>query len=170
MWVADSRADTVTRIDPTTNRKVGRPIKVGRGPQGVVGGGAVWVANFHTTRCRGSIRPPTGSWRPSRPVTGPDVALGEGGLWVPNVNDRTVVKVDPARTAWSAARSDWRRALGHRGGEGSVWVTNSGDGTLQRIDPDTMKIEDEPPKSARSPPPSRSAKARSGWRWRGGTS
>jgi DNA-binding beta-propeller fold protein YncE len=63
---------------------------------------------------------------------------------VVNVNDRTVVKIDPAQN----------RVVGKPvplGGEpsaiavgdGSVWVTDVFAGTLKRIDPDGMSIEDE---------------------------
>ena len=45
IWVANSRDDTVSRIDPVT-RAVDARIEVGRMPSGIaVGAGAVWVAN-----------------------------------------------------------------------------------------------------------------------------
>jgi peptide/nickel transport system substrate-binding protein len=45
VWVADTLADTLVRIDPTADSAT-TPIRVGRGPRGVaVGAGSVWVAN-----------------------------------------------------------------------------------------------------------------------------
>jgi YVTN family beta-propeller protein len=46
VWVTNADANTVTRIDAETAKVVGKPIPVGRGPQGIaVAGGSVWVAN-----------------------------------------------------------------------------------------------------------------------------
>ena len=48
MWVANFGADTVSHIDPSTNRTVGDAFAVGTAPASVaVGEGAVWVANAH---------------------------------------------------------------------------------------------------------------------------
>ena len=47
VWVVNSRSNTVTRIDPRTNRVSGGPIAVGRNPIGITATeGAIWVTNF----------------------------------------------------------------------------------------------------------------------------
>jgi YVTN family beta-propeller protein len=46
VWVADSIASTVTRIDPTTNRPSGEPIDVASNPYGVdTNGDDVWITS-----------------------------------------------------------------------------------------------------------------------------
>lgn len=46
VWATNYARDAVTRIDAATGRRVGRPIRTGPDPKGVVAGaGAVWVAN-----------------------------------------------------------------------------------------------------------------------------
>ena len=46
MWVANAKDNTVSQIDPKTNRVVGRAIPVGDDPIGIAfGNGAVWTAN-----------------------------------------------------------------------------------------------------------------------------
>jgi streptogramin lyase len=47
VWVANRSHDTVTKIDPKSNKVVGKPIVVGGEPGDVaVGLGALWIANF----------------------------------------------------------------------------------------------------------------------------
>jgi YVTN family beta-propeller protein len=47
VWVASYNDGSLTRIDPRTNRAVGRPIQVGGGPNDVAfSHGAVWVTDF----------------------------------------------------------------------------------------------------------------------------
>ena len=46
VWVANTRGDTVSRIDPVTHLLLGEPIQVGAGPGGIdAGTDTVWVAN-----------------------------------------------------------------------------------------------------------------------------
>jgi DNA-binding beta-propeller fold protein YncE len=46
VWVADSIASTLTRIDPETNAPVGPPIRVATNPYAVdVAGTDVWVTS-----------------------------------------------------------------------------------------------------------------------------
>ena len=47
VWVVNSKSNTVTPIDPTTNRVSGAAIPVGQNPIGITATkGAVWVTNF----------------------------------------------------------------------------------------------------------------------------
>jgi YVTN family beta-propeller protein len=127
IWLADRAANTITEIDPSTNRRL-RTITVGRGPTAVaVGPGSVWVADFDddtVTRIhiRGHLRPVT-----TKKISigdGPvDVAVAEGGVWVANSRDGTVSRIDPSRNAVvatiEAGNEPRRLALA----EGMVWVS-----------------------------------------------
>ena len=47
VWVVNSGSNTVTRIDPATDRVDGAPIAVGRDPLGITATAeALWVTNF----------------------------------------------------------------------------------------------------------------------------
>jgi YVTN family beta-propeller protein len=46
VWVVNSGSNTVSRIDPATDRVAGAPIVVGQNPIGIaLGKRAIWVAN-----------------------------------------------------------------------------------------------------------------------------
>jgi YVTN family beta-propeller protein len=47
VWVVNSKSNTVTRIDPKTNRVAGAPVPVGDNPIGLASSkDALWVTNF----------------------------------------------------------------------------------------------------------------------------
>ncbi len=122
VWVADSEANTVTRIDPTG---LLTPITVGEGPGAIaVGQGGVWVADSlgdSVTR----IDPGTDAVTTSITV-GADpvgIAVGVGSVWVANGGDGTVTRID-ALTASSLKTIDVggspQGVVVH---DGKVWVT-----------------------------------------------
>ncbi len=94
VWVTDSEANTVTRIDPTG---LSTPVPVGHGPSGiVVGAGGVWVADTlddAIVRIDPSTRAVTAMIPVGRAPTG--VAVGAGSVWVANSGGGTVTRIDP---------------------------------------------------------------------------
>jgi YVTN family beta-propeller protein len=82
IWVGNSLADSVIRIDPSTNRLAGT-FPTGRTPAAVaVGAGAVWVANSRdgtVTRYEPKTADISTIKVGGTPV---DLAVGEGGVWV----------------------------------------------------------------------------------------
>jgi YVTN family beta-propeller protein len=97
IWMTDTDADNVTRIDPTG---LATSIAVGHYPTGIaIGYGGVWVADYADDDVR-RIDPGTEAVTTTIPVgsapTG--VATGGGGVWVANSGDGTVTRIDP-RTA-----------------------------------------------------------------------
>ena len=127
VWLANRAANTITEIDPSTNRLL-RDITVGRAPTAVaVAFGSLWVANFaDDTIWRVEI---SGRLKPVTHVEigvgdGPvDVASGEGALWVANSLDGNVSRIDPRRNVvvqTSPVGNEPRRLAV---GEGAVWVT-----------------------------------------------
>ena len=93
-----------------TNKLVGRPVLVGRGPRGVaVGEGAVWVA---TGEGKGVSRvdPSSRARRAHQIRLGRfchDVAVAGGSVWVTNPKESTVMRIDPD-TNRPAGRADHR--------------------------------------------------------------
>ena len=83
VWVANSLGNTVSQIEPATNRVV-RRIRVGEDPVAVAaGGGAVWVTNYKDGTVS-RLDPRQGRVVATIPVgPNPDhVAVGDGGVWV----------------------------------------------------------------------------------------
>jgi YVTN family beta-propeller protein len=94
VWVTDSEANNVTRVDPTG---LVTAQAVGHGPSGIaVGKSAVWVAD---TRDNTLIRidPNTKAQTSTIPVgrSPAGVSLGAGSVWVANAGDGTVMRIDP---------------------------------------------------------------------------
>jgi YVTN family beta-propeller protein len=94
VWVSDSGADNVTRVDPTG---LVSSLAVGHDPSGIaVGEGGVWVAETGDDKLV-HIDPSTRAVRATIPVgnapTG--VSLGAGSVWVANSGDGTVTRIDP---------------------------------------------------------------------------
>jgi YVTN family beta-propeller protein len=162
IWVTNSAGgvlrterddDTVSRIDPASNRTVGAPIVVGGEPTGVaIGAGAVWVAN-------------RGSWTVIRidPATNrlvgqtleldhkiEKVAVGAGAAWVTVSEEPELVRIDvqsvlrlrgqTGQTIDSDTIHVGERPSDVAVGADAVWVTNFGDDTVSRIDPQTREV------------------------------
>src|SRR5215217_7816425 len=88
VWVANSGGggDSVARIDPRTNRRVGRPVRTGASPQSLAtGGGSLWVAN-HDVATVTRIELASGKVVADIPVPSEPhrVAYGAGATWVGN--------------------------------------------------------------------------------------
>ncbi len=145
VWVANTGDETVTRLDPTTGEREGRPIPVGEDPRAIAaGGGAVWVANFGD----GSVsRIDTATNRPGPPIPvgrGPtDVIVGGGIAWVATQRDR-VVRLDAATGNPAGAPVRVRSGGSLETGIGRLWVLDPGDGTVRSIDTASSRLVDNP--------------------------
>jgi YVTN family beta-propeller protein len=138
IWAVTSvSAPMLFKIDPTTNRVIGRmKLPATAIPSGVaVGVGAVWVANLlddTVLRIEGRLQSDSSlsQWETLEVVAripvgqGPsDIAVGEGAVWVANYLDGTVSRIDPATNAVAEAFPVGRWPDHVAVGEGSVWVT-----------------------------------------------
>ncbi len=98
VWVANTRTDTVSRVNPATRTLFGEPIAVGAGPGGIdAGTETVWVANSRDgTLTRIEIES-------GEPVGGPvgiganpgAVVVGEEAVWVADNGEGTVTRIEP---------------------------------------------------------------------------
>ncbi len=138
LWVTEASEDTLSAIDPASNRVVGRPLRVGDEPWGVTSDGdVVWVVNANDrTLVRVDAR--TGRMR------GGPVALGGSPLVVAAVadavwvaGDEGITRIDPRR-----ARASGRSLLGVENansiaaGAGGVFIPDYDDGTVSLVVPD----------------------------------
>jgi len=152
VWVPNSGGggDSVTRIDPQTNRPAGRPVTTGASPQSLaVGGGSLWVAN-HDARTVTRIDQASGNVVADIPVPSEPhrVAYGAGAAWVGNWHDNSVSRIDPQsnRVVGSPIPIGSHHAGNLVVGAGSVWVTSdyrvdgaAEDVVVVRIDPHTNR-------------------------------
>jgi YVTN family beta-propeller protein len=141
VWVTDTDADNVTRVDPTG---LLTQVPVGSGPTGIaVGDGAVWVADsLDDTVERISLA--TNSVTTTIPVgrSPSGVAFGAGSVWVANSGDGTVTRIDPASDKVVARIAVGGSPQAITVADGRAWVTvdaptstppnvSSGGGTLR---------------------------------------
>jgi YVTN family beta-propeller protein len=122
VWVTDSDANTVTRVDSTG---LLTPIPVGRGPAAIaVGEGGVWVVDSlddTVVRIDPGTRAVTTSIPVGRAPTG--VAVGAGSVWVANSADGTVTRIDPKGARGSQTIPVGGSPQSLVVAEGRVWVT-----------------------------------------------
>lgn len=140
LWVADTTAGTIERIDAATDRVVD-VIPVGVPTDGLaIGEGAIWVTN--------SLEDTLTEIDPARrrvvgvvDVAGAAgfVAVGGGAVWIPDPTGDTISVFDPATNRLETIRVG-RGPTGIAFGAGAVWVANTKDGTVSRIDPETHEV------------------------------
>jgi YVTN family beta-propeller protein len=130
VWVTNAGAggDSVARIDPRTNRLLGRPVRTGASPQSLaVGGGSLWVAN-HDERTVARIDLASATVVADIPVPSEPhrVAWGAGAVWVGNWHDDSVSRIDPAtnRVVGSPIPIGAHHAGNLVVGAGDLWVTS----------------------------------------------
>jgi YVTN family beta-propeller protein len=121
MWLTDSEANQVVRIDPTGFLT---PIPVGNGPHGIaVGAGAVWVVDSlddSVVRIDPSSRAITETLHVGRSPAG--LAFGAGSVWVANAGDGTVTRIDAhTNSVQTIAVGGSPQAIAVVGGR--AWVT-----------------------------------------------
>ena len=147
VWVTNfgGDGDSVTRIDPRTNRLAGRPVVTGLGPLSLAaGGGSLWVAN-HDAQTVTRIDPQAGKVVAQIPVPSEPhrVAYGAGAVWVGNWHDDSVSRIDPKTNRVVGSPIPIGFPAGNIAvGAGSVWVTSDyreesepQDVVVVRIDP-----------------------------------
>jgi YVTN family beta-propeller protein len=127
VWIANSGEGTVSKVDPRTNRPVGR-IVVGS-PQGLVG---CESGSIHQT--------PHGDFRIRNCDLPKAVATSTGAVWAGRGDTRSLVRIDPASDRvvatipvgvepWYIAASDT-----------AVWLTDWRVNTVVRVDPASDQV------------------------------
>ncbi len=161
VWVIDSEAETVARIDPVT--KAVKRFSAGPRPTDLAaGGGAVWVGSgagsesFQTRVTTGISRVDPGSLKvthtvelsrkqnpygPPPSVGFPQMAFGAGALWAAGADNR-VYRIDPATGRIVAKIPVVARVSTLAAGAEGVWFLNWTNGDVARIDPATNRVAD----------------------------
>jgi streptogramin lyase len=98
VWVANSRSDTVTKVDPSIHAVVGDPIEVGGRPGGIdAGNSTVWVASAaEGTVTRINLESGERTGAPIAVGSEPGaVAVGETAVWVADNGEGAVTRIEP---------------------------------------------------------------------------
>jgi serine/threonine protein kinase/streptogramin lyase len=139
VWVSNSRANALVRLDSDINQPVGGPIAVGANPDEVEArDGVVWVANTDD----GTVsRVEDDAQKTFTVGAGPEgLSLGDKFLWVANGNDNSVSRIDLSSGEVLPPIPVGNKPIGIFAGSRFVWVTNSFSGSVSRIDPGTGEV------------------------------
>jgi DNA-binding SARP family transcriptional activator/streptogramin lyase len=133
LWVG-SQDNTVSRLDPRTDRTLA-VIRGVRTPNAIATGfGGVWVAEASQDLVV-HIDPRTNRVARTIPIggLGSDIAAGDGAVWVVTPGEGRVWRINPLSNAVTAAIEVGGEPVHVAAGEGAVWLATS-QGTLVRID------------------------------------
>ncbi len=144
VWVANTGADTVSKID-LKRHVVVQDTPVGNAPQSLaVSGSDLWVVNsgaasvsrlnLETKKVTQTV--PVGNL-PSA------IAVGATGIWVVNTGDDTVVRIEASTGATDPPIPVGFRPDGIAVDANTIWVSNGGDGTVSPINAKS-RIADSP--------------------------
>ncbi len=148
VWLSNPSDDTVTRIDPSTN-KVAATIHVGPSPEGIaVSPGAVWVATAGGPSVS-RIDPATNRVVATIPV-GPkraccaehmSVIASPRAVWVAVPYGKRLVRIDPATNRVVAtAALDFEPCGSLAADRTGVWSSACGVGVVARVDARTNEL------------------------------
>jgi virginiamycin B lyase len=136
VWVLSPPDNSISRIDPATNRRVAT-IPVGRQASGLaVAAGSRWVSN-HLDNAVTRIDAATNRVLATIDVgRGPAaLAVAGGAVWVSLPERGGLGRIDPAGNRLTLVPVP-RCCVGELvGGERALWAANAWDGTLVRLDP-----------------------------------
>jgi YVTN family beta-propeller protein len=144
VWVSNKPKNTVTRLDPKSN-KAAETIEVGSQPCSglALGFGSLWVplcgeqaiARVDLKTLKVAAKLPIG-------IAGSEggIAAGAGSVWVLTNRKGTLARIDPANNEVVAELQVAPESYAVAFGEKAVWVTSTGQHTLTRVDPETNLI------------------------------
>ena len=145
MWIGNNPKNTITRLDPKTN-KVVVTIPVGHVPcSGLAGGfGSVWVPNCEDkTLSRVDIA--TNKVVATIPLgpanTEGAIAASEDSIWYLTDPKGVLSRIDPATNQAVAEILVPAGSFSAAYGEGAVWVTSTEGSVLTRVDPKTNLVD-----------------------------
>jgi DNA-binding beta-propeller fold protein YncE len=155
VWVTDSTAGTAVRIDPKTNKLLGKTLQVGKDPDGVAAAKQVaWIASTGDDKVRRIESNPDPVVVGTIPVGDQPngISLGKQLVWVTNSGDDTVNRIDRgSATVVGSPIGVGAEPIGVDVGVDSVWITNHGDNTVSRIDTSTAQIVGSPEPVGKGP-------------------
>ena len=134
-WVANTGADTVSKIDLDKHLVV-QTTPVGSAPEALaISGSDVWVVNSEASTVSRVNMKTSQVVDTVRVGNQPGaIAVGDSGIWVVNTGDGTVVRIDPTTGETREPIAVGLRPAGIAVDADTVWVSNRGEGTVSPID------------------------------------
>lgn len=144
VWVSNAPKNSVSRLDPKTN-KVLATITVGKEPGSglVTGFGSLWVPNCgdgtisRIDLAKGEV---TATFRCPVADSEGGLASGAGSVWVVKDSGDKLVRIDPAKNEIAAEIPIAAGSVAVAFGEGAVWITSPLKSVLTRVDPATNAL------------------------------
>ena len=136
LWVTDYSQGRLLRIDPVTGKALGKEIAVGAGPNDIAfGGGSIWVNCQNREPAVWRIDPSTGAVQAKVPSTRrpSGIAFGHDRLWICDVDDGSVVGIDPATNKLGPPIRAGIGLVCIRAAEDGVWATDQIGSAVIRI-------------------------------------
>lgn len=144
IWVTNTTAGTVSRLDPTGTSVVQTIQQVGTDPTGIaispasaaVGANSIWVADSGSRQVA-RISPVTNTVVKLYPVGNAPGGLAvdaSGQIWIADRLDGALVQLDPT-TGKEKSYTIGLTPMDVAFGAGSIWVSDYDKGTVVRIDP-----------------------------------
>jgi YVTN family beta-propeller protein len=153
VWVTSERDGTLTRLDPESGERLGRPRRLGEGIAGIaVGGKWTWATNPGRGQLL-RLDPRSGRILKTielRGAPGP-IALGGGRVWLADDGGKGIAAVNAEggsvyRQGLPPQAPRLRLAWGAQG----LWATIADAGSVRRVDPGTL-LAGEPIRVGRGP-------------------
>lgn len=144
VWVSNEPKNTVTRIDPKTN-KVVDTIETGKRPCSglAIGFGSLWVPNCgDNTLARVDLKTAKVTAKIDTGIADSEggIASGAGSIWILTDTKGTLARIDPDTNRAVAEIQVAPGSYAVAFGEDAVWVTSTQGNTLTRVDPQTNLV------------------------------
>ena len=144
VWISNKPKDSLTRIDPKTN-KIAEVVLVGKGPCAglALGFGSLWIPNCGDQNiARLDLK--TGKIVATMPTAIADseatIAAGPDSIWLMTDSKSTLARFDPATNKLVAEAYLPPGSYAAAFGEDAVWVTSTEKNLLARVDPHTNLV------------------------------
>lgn len=145
VWVTSMAGGVVTKVDPKTGEKVGKPVATDDSPYAIdVAFGKVWVAAFQNDKLF-QIDPETRKVLRTTKVGNRPFGLthGFGWMWVTSIRAETLNRINP-KSGKPEGEPIELTGPPHQiaAGFDHLWVTNTRDGVVDKVDPERGEVVD----------------------------
>jgi virginiamycin B lyase len=151
VWIADTAASMIYRVDPETNRvTLAFATEIFGSPGDVaVGAGSVWVVTFEDhdrTLTRYDAETGAVEARIAVPRPGGGVVVGHGAVWVTGARAAELYRIDPARNRLVATTPIYAGSHEIAADAAAIWIAHNPGGitdryvVVERVDPASGKV------------------------------
>ena len=144
VWISNKPRNSVTEIDPATNRMIA-VVPVGSGPCAglAIGFGSLWVPMCGDgTVWRIDTRSKAVHAKIATGVANTEggIAVGAGSVWIPADTTGMLVRIDPRTNTVASRIHISPGSYTAAAGGGAIWITSTTHNLVTRLDPNTERI------------------------------